>query len=76
MVLLARDEGLAPGGRRTQLMELAALLHDVQDWKYSRDEDATARAVQVGAVSVHLGCRPCRRDVAVAVGVHLLAGWV
>ena len=51
-------------------------MHDVQDWKYSRDEDATARAVQVGAVSVHLGCRPCRRDVAVAVGVHLLAGWV
>ncbi len=29
------------------LVEVAALLHDVQDWKYSQSESASSIAVQV-----------------------------
>ncbi|KAG2490408.1 hypothetical protein HYH03_011208 [Edaphochlamys debaryana] len=42
--LLARLEGLSPSALR--LVDLAALLHDVRDYKYSGSEGATAEAVQ------------------------------
>ena len=33
-------------GDSVHLVELAALLHDVQDWKYSHSEDASRASVQ------------------------------
>ncbi|GLC65742.1 hypothetical protein PLESTF_000335100 [Pleodorina starrii] len=40
---LAQLEGLS--AEATSLVDLAALLHDVRDWKYSGSDDATAQAV-------------------------------
>ncbi len=42
---LAAEEGL--DANACQVVELAALLHDVADWKYSADEHANQRSVQV-----------------------------
>ena len=39
---LAKEEGLSEG--ETRVAELAALLHDVKDWKYSGDAEAGVRA--------------------------------
>ncbi|CAL5229842.1 g13251 [Coccomyxa viridis] len=41
---LARQEGLT--GKSVHLVEVAALLHDVQDWKYSHSENASRASVQ------------------------------
>ncbi|KAK9803661.1 hypothetical protein WJX72_009151 [[Myrmecia] bisecta] len=41
---LAREEGLSDDQKRT--VEIAALLHDVRDWKYSGSETAGKDAVQ------------------------------
>ena len=35
-----------PSPRRLEIVELAALLHDVRDWKYSGDTASGARAVR------------------------------
>lgn len=43
---LAADEGLAPDA--VALVDLAALLHDVKDWKYSGSDGAASQAVEVG----------------------------
>ena len=40
-----REEGLDASS--TAVCELAALLHDVEDYKYSGDEGACARSVEV-----------------------------
>ena len=42
---LASEERLV-SPRSLEIVELAALLHDVRDWKYSGDADAGARAVR------------------------------
>ncbi|GFR45468.1 hypothetical protein Agub_g6867 [Astrephomene gubernaculifera] len=47
---LAQLEGLSP--EATALVDLAALLHDVRDWKYSGSDGATAEAVQ-GFLTAH-----------------------
>ncbi|GIL44204.1 hypothetical protein Vafri_1622 [Volvox africanus] len=44
---LSAMEGL--DAEATALVDLAALLHDVRDWKYSGSDDATTRAVTVRA---------------------------
>ncbi|KAG2423711.1 hypothetical protein HXX76_015101 [Chlamydomonas incerta] len=44
---LAQLEGLTADA--ACLVDLAALLHDVRDWKYSGSDGATAEAVQVPA---------------------------
>lgn len=38
-----------------EIIEHAALLHDVADWKYSGSEDASKNAVQVQSTSVLCG---------------------
>jgi uncharacterized protein len=42
---LSAEEGLS--AEAADLVDLAALLHDVRDWKYSGSDGATAEAVQV-----------------------------
>eukprot|EP01026_Neomeris_dumetosa_P019420 TRINITY_DN178_c0_g1_i1.p1 TRINITY_DN178_c0_g1~~TRINITY_DN178_c0_g1_i1.p1 ORF type:complete len:247 (-),score=45.23 TRINITY_DN178_c0_g1_i1:121-861(-) len=43
-LMLAEKEGLSEGDK--QIVELAALLHDVKDWKYSKDMNGTVNAAK------------------------------
>ena len=55
---IAIEEGMAP--EQVQVVELAALLHDVADWKYQAEADAPSQAqvVEVGMSARQHSPRP------------------
>jgi len=42
-----------------ELVEIASLLHDIQDWKYSGSETAAATTVQVCVSMLQMLCLQC-----------------